>query len=145
MNSEKSFGPRTHDLDPLLRLIMRLAYFFRGWNSIGIRSNLQPNAGDATGAFYSTLSLTAKNQSRSSASAAYYRSIAGKRENYHLITGQSVTKINIDIKTMRATSVDVSKKIQLGTRKPSVDCLTISLLHGIPLVRLETMQQPHGK
>ena len=84
------------------------AHFFRGWNSIGVASNPQPNAGDATGAFYGPVSLAAKNQSRSSASAAYYRPIAGKRPNFHLITGKSVTKINLNKKTMQATSVQVS-------------------------------------
>jgi len=83
-------------------------HFFRGWNAIGVASNPQPNAGDATGAFYSTVSLDAKNQSRSTASDAYYRPIVGKRPNFHLITGQSVTKINLDHKK-RATSVNVGR------------------------------------
>lgn len=82
--------------------------FFRGWNAIGVASNPQPNAGDATGAFYSTVSLNAKNQSRSTASDAYYRPIVGKRPNFHLITGQSVTKINLDHKK-RAISVNVGR------------------------------------
>ncbi len=88
-------------------ILLTAENFFRGWNAIGVASNPQPNAGDATGAFYSTVSLDAKNQSRSSASDAYYRPIAGKRSNFHLITGQSVTKINLD-KNKRATSVNVS-------------------------------------
>lgn len=85
----------------------RAENFFRGWNAIGVASNPQPNAGDATGAFYSTVSLDAKNQSRSTASDDYYRPIAGNRSNFHLITGQSVTKINFD-QNLRATSVNVS-------------------------------------
>jgi hypothetical protein len=51
--------------------------------------------------------MTAKNQSRSSASAAYYRPIAGQRDNFHLITGHLVTKINFN-KKKTATSVSVS-------------------------------------
>lgn len=84
--------------------------FFRGWNAIGVASNPQPNAGDATGAFYSTVSLDAKNQSRSTATDAYYRPIVGKRTNFQLITGQSVTKINLD-KNKRATSVNVGRNV----------------------------------
>lgn len=80
--------------------------FFRAWNNIGIATQPQPNAGDANGAFYGPVSLTAVNQSRSSASTAYYRPIAGKRNNFHLITGHTVTKINFEGKS--ATSVNVS-------------------------------------
>jgi len=88
--------------------------FFRGWSSIGVALNPQPNAGDANGAFYGTLSLDFKNQSRSSSSSAHYRPIIGKRPNYHLVTGQSVTKILFDKKKMQATSVDVSPTNRIG-------------------------------
>jgi choline dehydrogenase-like flavoprotein len=81
--------------------------FFAGWNSIGLRTQPQPNAGDANGAFYSPISLKARNQSRSTAAGAYYRPIAGKRRNFHLLTGQVVKKVRFDGKK-RATSVDVS-------------------------------------
>ncbi|KER00065.1 GMC oxidoreductase [Aureobasidium subglaciale EXF-2481] len=79
--------------------------FFAGWKDIGIKINSQPNDGNATGAFYSTISAYAKNQSRSHASNAYYRPIAGVRKNFHLITGHTVTKINFS-KDKRAVSVD---------------------------------------
>ncbi|KAG9587732.1 alcohol oxidase, partial [Aureobasidium melanogenum] len=79
--------------------------FFAGWNSIGIAINPQPNNGEATGAFYSTISAYAKNQSRSHASNAYYRPIANVRKNLHLVTGHLVTKINFD-QELRAVSVD---------------------------------------
>ncbi|KAK3725483.1 hypothetical protein LTR37_000453 [Vermiconidia calcicola] len=79
--------------------------FFRGWNAIGLATQPEPDGGDANGAFYSTVSLKANNQSRSDASDAYYRPIAGKRDNFHLITGQTVTKINFD-QDKKATSVD---------------------------------------
>jgi len=81
--------------------------FFRGWNSIGLKTQPQPNNGNANGAFYGPVSLKAVNQSRSSASDGYYRPIAGKRSNFHLITGQTVSKINFDQHKV-ATSVDVS-------------------------------------
>ncbi|KAL9604418.1 MAG: hypothetical protein Q9179_001866 [Wetmoreana sp. 5 TL-2023] len=53
-----------------------LPYFKKAWNSIGVPSNPQPNAGRAVDAFYSTLSISALNQSRSSADTAYFRPIA---------------------------------------------------------------------
>lgn len=81
--------------------------FFAGWKSIGVTINPQPNAGEATGAFYSTISAYARNQSRAHASNAYYRPIAGMRRNLHLITGHSVSKINF-VQGNRAVSVDVS-------------------------------------
>jgi len=81
--------------------------FFRGWNSIGVATQPQPNNGNANGAFYSSVSLTAVNQSRSSASSAYYRPIVGTRENFHLITGHTVTKINFS-RQKTAISVNVS-------------------------------------
>ncbi|KAI4742134.1 glucose-methanol-choline oxidoreductase [Aureobasidium sp. EXF-12298] len=79
--------------------------FYAGWKSIGVAINPQPNNGEATGAFYSTISAYAKNQSRAHASNAYYRPIAGVRKNLHLITGHSVSKINFS-NGIRAVSVD---------------------------------------
>jgi choline dehydrogenase-like flavoprotein len=90
--------------------------FFRGWNSIGLATQPQPNAGDANGAFYSPVSLKAANQSRSSASAAYYHPIASTRDNFHLITGQTVTKINFS-KHKTATSVNVGV-LEIKFREP---------------------------
>ncbi|KAL8646620.1 MAG: hypothetical protein Q9226_006779 [Calogaya cf. arnoldii] len=84
---------------PILKL------FYKAWNSIGVPSNPQPNGGRAVDAFYSTLSITAWNQSRCSAATAYYRPIEGKRPNYHLLTLHSVTKVVFDKKNKRATGV----------------------------------------
>ncbi|KAL8996194.1 MAG: hypothetical protein Q9169_004260 [Polycauliona sp. 2 TL-2023] len=75
------------------------------WNSIGVPSNPQPNGGRAVDAFYSTLSLTAWNQSRCSAATAYFRPIEGKRPNFHLLVLHSVTKVTLDTKGKRATGV----------------------------------------
>ncbi|KAL8693092.1 MAG: hypothetical protein Q9218_002016 [Villophora microphyllina] len=80
-------------------------YFYKAWNSIGIPSNPQPNAGRAVDAFYSTLSLSAANQSRSSADTAYFRPIAGKRPNFHLLPLHSVTRIVVDKQKKKATGV----------------------------------------
>ncbi|KAL8730202.1 MAG: hypothetical protein Q9181_004741, partial [Wetmoreana brouardii] len=82
-----------------------LKYFYKAWNSIGVPSNPQPNAGRAVDAFYSTLSISALNQSRSSADTAYFRPIADKRPNFHLLPLHSVTKIVIDKKNKKATGV----------------------------------------
>jgi len=51
--------------------------------------------------------LDFNNQSRSSSSSAHYRPFIGKRPNYHLLTGQAVTKIWFDQEgeKRRATSV----------------------------------------
>jgi hypothetical protein len=100
-----------------------LANFFAGWKSIGVAVNPQPNDGEATGAFYSTISAYAKNQSRAHASNAYYRPIAGVRRNLHLITGHSVSKTNFD-KDIRAVSVDVSVTLLSFLR-----LLTLWLVH----------------
>ncbi|KAI4725796.1 glucose-methanol-choline oxidoreductase [Aureobasidium sp. EXF-10728] len=81
--------------------------FFAGWNSIGVAINPQPNNGEATGAFYSTISAYAKNQSRAHASNAYYRPVANLRRNLHLLTGYTISKVNFD-KGVKAVSVDVS-------------------------------------
>ncbi|KAI5198035.1 glucose-methanol-choline oxidoreductase [Aureobasidium subglaciale] len=93
---------------PVIILPLRLLAenFFAGWKSIGVEVNPQPNDGQATGAFYSTISAYAKNQSRSHASNAYYRPIADVRKNFHLITGHIVTKINFS-RDKRAVSVDL--------------------------------------
>lgn len=74
-----------------------------------MRSNPQPNDGDANGAFYAPLSLTFWNQSRCSSSTAHYRPIVDKRPNFHLIANQSVAKILIDQKSKQATGVQVSQ------------------------------------
>lgn len=81
--------------------------FFAGWNGVGVSTNPQPNNGKAIGAFYSTISAYAKNQSRSTASDADYRPIAGVRRNFHLLTGCLVAKVNFS-KGRRAVGVDVS-------------------------------------
>jgi choline dehydrogenase-like flavoprotein len=81
----------------------------------------QPDVGDANGAFYGPISLTAKNQSLSDASDAYYRPIAGERDNFHLLTGSTVTKINFEKKKV-ATSVDVSTLVYLGRLDKLVCC-----------------------
>ncbi|PGH23048.1 hypothetical protein AJ80_02821 [Polytolypa hystricis UAMH7299] len=78
--------------------------FYRGWNSIGITTDRDPNDGTAVGAFYGPSTLDFKNQSRSYARLAHYDRVIERRPNYHLITGQRATKISFD-KKKRATGV----------------------------------------
>ena len=72
---------------------------------MGVLLNPQSNAGFAVGAFYSPMSLTNWNMSRSSASAAYYKGSAEQRSNFHLLTGQRVRKVVFDGR--RACGVEV--------------------------------------
>lgn len=82
-------------------------YFFQGWNSIGVASNPQPNAGMPNGAFYSTISMDYKNQSRSSSDIGHYREVISKRPNYHLLPNNLVTKILFDQERAEPTAVEV--------------------------------------
>lgn len=102
--------------------------FFRGWNAIGLKTQPQPSGGDANGAFYGPVSIKGRNQSRDSASTAYYRPIAA-RENFHLITGSTVSKINFDKKvacsvnfisreTNRTSTAKAAKEVILAAGAP---------------------------
>ncbi|KAL8632744.1 hypothetical protein Q9189_001449, partial [Teloschistes chrysophthalmus] len=100
----EKLGNKGWGWNDLLPYFKKAEYFYKAWNSIGVPSNPQPNTGRAVDAFYSTLSESALNQSRSSADTAYFRPIAGKRPNFHLLPLHSVTKIMVD-KKKRATGV----------------------------------------
>ncbi|KAI7722438.1 GMC oxidoreductase [Hortaea werneckii] len=109
--------------------------FFRGWNAIGLLTQPQPNAGDVNGAIYGPLSLTAKNQSRSSASSAYYRPIAGDRSNLHLIVGHAASKINFDRFTARSVDFIRSNMTTNSSKNPISNvraCREIILAAGAP-------------
>ncbi|KAI7243958.1 GMC oxidoreductase [Hortaea werneckii] len=109
--------------------------FFRGWNAIGLLTQPQPNAGDANGVIYGPMSLNAKNQSRSSASRAYYRPIAGERGNLHLIVGHAVSKINFDRFTARSVDFIRSNTTTNSSKNPISNvraCREIILAAGAP-------------
>ncbi|KAI6830215.1 GMC oxidoreductase [Hortaea werneckii] len=109
--------------------------FFRGWNAIGLLTQPQPNAGDANGAIYGPLSLNGKNQSRSSASNAYYRPIAGERSNLHLIVGHAASKINFDHFTARSVDFIRSNMTKISSKTPTSNakaCREIILAAGAP-------------
>lgn len=101
--------------------------YFRAWNSIGVESNLQPEEGNTNGAIYSPMCLDAKNQSRSTAASAHFRSLVGKRPNYHLVPGHAVTKIGFDKESMTANSVSFMNRSGNGTT------YTISARHEVIL------------
>ncbi|KAI7306435.1 GMC oxidoreductase [Hortaea werneckii] len=109
--------------------------FYRGWNAIGLLTQPQPNAGDANGAIYGPLSLNAKNQSRSSASSAYYRPIAEERSNLHLIVGHAASKINFDRFTARSVDFVRSNMTTNSSKNPVSNvraCREIILAAGAP-------------
>ncbi|KAI7264019.1 GMC oxidoreductase [Hortaea werneckii] len=109
--------------------------FFRGWNAIGLLTQPQPNAGDANGVIYGPLSLNAKNQSRSSASRAYYRPIARKRGNLHLIVGHAASKIHFDRITARSVDFIRSNTTAESSENPPSNvkaCREIILAAGAP-------------
>lgn len=87
-----------------------LKYCFPAWNSVGISSNSQPNNGRALGAFYSPVPFDAWNESRSSSDTAHYRQIAGKSQNFHLLTLHAVTKIQIDKLSKQAPGVSYASR-----------------------------------
>ncbi|KAI7317286.1 glucose-methanol-choline oxidoreductase [Hortaea werneckii] len=109
--------------------------FFRGWNTIGLLTQPQPNAGDANGVIYGPLSLNARNQSRSSASRAYYRPIARQRGNLHLIVGHAASKIHFDRFTARSVDFIRSNTTTNSSNNPVSNakaCREIILAAGAP-------------
>ncbi|RMY64894.1 hypothetical protein D0863_09497 [Hortaea werneckii] len=109
--------------------------FFQGWNAIGLLTQPQPNAGDANGVIYGPLSLNAKNQSRSSASRAYYRPIARGRGNLHLIVGHAASKIHFDRFTARWVDFSRSNTTTESSENPTSNvkaCREIILAAGAP-------------
>ncbi|OTA22721.1 hypothetical protein BTJ68_13419 [Hortaea werneckii EXF-2000] len=109
--------------------------FFQGWNAIGLLTQPQPNAGDANDVIYGPLSLNAKNQSRSSASRAYYRPIARERGNLHLIVGHAASKIHFDRFTARSVDFIRSNTTTESSKNPRLNvkaCREIILAAGAP-------------
>ncbi len=73
------------------------------------------------------MSLDAKNQSRSTAASAHFRPFIGRRPNYHLVPGHTVTKIGFDKESMTANSVSFMNRSGNGTT------YTISAQHEVVL------------
>ncbi|KAI8960838.1 putative GMC oxidoreductase [Daldinia sp. FL1419] len=90
--------------------------FLGGIQELGIPTNEDPNSGNATGACIVPSSMTAENQSRSDARAAYLDPVL-ERPNLHLVTGHTVTRIlhNKD-----------SERFSNSTRTPGVSALKLT-------------------
>jgi choline dehydrogenase len=70
-------------------------YFFRGWNSLGVKTPKDPGAGVKSGVFWAPSSLDPKDKTRSYARTAHYDRVIGSRSNYHLLTNSAVQRITI--------------------------------------------------
>lgn len=64
-------------------------------NLLGLPTQFDPNDGTSAGPAFVPTDLDPNNQTRSDARRAYYDPYAG-RSNFHVITGQHVTRILVD-------------------------------------------------
>ncbi|KAI9821656.1 MAG: hypothetical protein M1827_002237 [Pycnora praestabilis] len=69
--------------------------FFDALNLLGVPTAYDPNDGTSAGASFIPTDLDPKNQTRSDARITYYDPYVSRR-NYHVITGQHVTRVLID-------------------------------------------------
>ncbi|KAI9801515.1 MAG: hypothetical protein M1833_002747 [Piccolia ochrophora] len=77
--------------------------FFRGWQSLGIRTPSDPSGGDANGVFWAPSTLDPNDQTRSYARTAHHDP-SSTRSNYHLLTGNAASRILLEDK--QATGVE---------------------------------------
>lgn len=75
-------------------LIQSAVNFYSGLNYLGVPTQFDPNNGASAGATFIPTALHPVNQTRSDARRAYYDPYAS-RPNFHVITGQQVTRIMI--------------------------------------------------
>lgn len=68
---------------------------FAGLNHLGVPTEFDPNDGSSAGAAFVPTDLDPKNQTRSDARRAYFDPFRN-RQNFHVITGQHVTRVLID-------------------------------------------------
>ena len=68
---------------------------FEGMNSLGIPTQFDPNDGTSAGPCLAPADIDPNNQTRSDARRAYFDPVVN-RENFHVITGQHVTRILIE-------------------------------------------------
>jgi choline dehydrogenase len=108
-----------------LILFLCAEYFFRGWNSLGVRTPKDPGAGIKSGVFWAPSSLDPRDKTRSYARTAHYDRVVGSRPNYHLLTNSAVQRIAIkngkasavefiDRASMESHSVKVKREIILA-------------------------------
>jgi len=100
-------------------------YFFRGWNSLGVRIPKDPGAGIKSGVFWAPSSLDPSDETRSYARTAHYDRVIGLRPNYHLLTNSAVQRVAIkkgkaiavefiDRGSMESHSVKAKKEVILA-------------------------------
>lgn len=68
---------------------------FEGLNALGIPTQFDPNDGTSAGPALVPTDLDPNNQTRSDARRAYFDPVV-HRENFHVITGQHVTRVLIE-------------------------------------------------
>lgn len=68
---------------------------FAGLNYLGVPTEFDPNDGSSAGAAFVPTDIDPKNQTRSDARRTYYDPFR-HRQNFHVITGQHVTRVLID-------------------------------------------------
>lgn len=76
-------------------IVLILVNLFDGLNYLGVPTEFDPNDGSSAGAAFVPTDLDPNNQTRSDARRAYFDPYTG-RDNFHVITGQHVTRILID-------------------------------------------------
>ena len=95
----KYFYPQSGKLRPALHqclLVDRSSVnLFEGLNALGIPTQFDPNDGTSAGPALVPTDLDPNNQTRSDARRAYFDPVVN-RENFHVITGQHVTRILIE-------------------------------------------------
>ena len=79
----------------VLNLLTTKVNLFEGLNYLGVPTEFDPNDGTSAGAAFVPTDLDPNNQTRSDARRTYYDPYA-TRENFHVITGQHVTRIILD-------------------------------------------------
>jgi choline dehydrogenase-like flavoprotein len=100
-------------------------YFFRGWNSLDVKTPKDPGAGIKSGVFWAPSSLDPRDETRSYARTAHYDRVIGSRPNYHLLTNSAVQKIAIkngkaiavkfiDRSSMESQSVKAKREVILA-------------------------------
>lgn len=74
---------------------MALVNLFAGMNFLGLPTQFDPNDGTSAGPAFVPTDLDPNNQTRSDARRAYFDPYA-TRNNFHVITGQHVTRVLIE-------------------------------------------------
>jgi hypothetical protein len=69
--------------------------FFEALNMLGVPTEFDPQGGTTAGAAFCPGDINPKNQTRCDARRAYYDPYVG-RQNFHVITGQHVTRVLVE-------------------------------------------------